>query len=144
MSSNRLVKHVPDCHQHPSVHSHQGCPTLAVLFTCVSCSGPMVVIKQMVSRIWTTDKVTFADRISCSYFFFRFIYSAFLTVICLVCPAIVIWLDPWQWSWAPMMFLVRFHAMLLAVVTRVVKGACCMPCTSEPVCSIRQSLRMQL
>ncbi|WIA17795.1 hypothetical protein OEZ85_009307 [Tetradesmus obliquus] len=69
-------------------------------------SGPMVVIKQLVTRIWTTDAVTFWDRISCSYFFFRFIYSAFLTVICLVCPAIVIWLDPWSWTWAPMAFLI--------------------------------------
>jgi hypothetical protein len=38
----------------------------------------------------------------------RFIYSAFLTVICLLCPAIIIWLDPWTWGlWRPeMVFLV--------------------------------------
>lgn len=38
----------------------------------------------------------------------RFLYSAFLTVICLLCPAIIIWLDPWTWGlWRPeMMFLV--------------------------------------
>lgn len=35
------------------------------------CSGPMVVLKQMLSHIWTTDKVNFLDRLSCSYFFFR-------------------------------------------------------------------------
>lgn len=42
----------------------------------------------------------------------RFIYSAFLTVICLLCPAIIIWLDPWTWGlWRPeMMFLVSCTA----------------------------------
>lgn len=37
----------------------------------------------------------------------RFFYSAFLTVVCLLCPAVVIWLDPWRWSWANILFLVR-------------------------------------
>lgn len=53
---------------------------------------------------------------------FRFIYSAFLTVICLLCPAIIIWLDPWTWRlWGPeMMFLVRHgtsHGPQIAVVS---------------------------
>lgn len=38
----------------------------------------------------------------------RFIYSAFLTLITLLCPAVIIWLDPWKWElWhPPMLFLV--------------------------------------
>lgn len=34
-------------------------------------SGPMVVIKSLVRRIWTTDMVGFWDRLSCTYFFLR-------------------------------------------------------------------------
>lgn len=34
-------------------------------------SGPMVVIKSLVRRIWTTDRVGFIDRLSCTYFFLR-------------------------------------------------------------------------
>lgn len=39
----------------------------------------------------------------------RFLYSAFLTIICLLCPATIIWLDPFHLkaAWSPaMMFLV--------------------------------------
>lgn len=40
----------------------------------------------------------------------RFIYSAFLTVICLLCPAIIIWLDPWTWGlWQPEMIFLVSH-----------------------------------
>jgi hypothetical protein len=38
-------------------------------------SGPMVVLKQMLATIWTTDKVNFFDRLSCSYFFFRYLFG---------------------------------------------------------------------
>lgn len=34
-------------------------------------SGPMVVIKSLIRRIWTTDRVGFIDRLSCTYFFLR-------------------------------------------------------------------------
>jgi beta-mannan synthase len=34
-------------------------------------SGPMVVIKSLIQCIWTTDRVGFLDRLSCTYFFFR-------------------------------------------------------------------------
>jgi hypothetical protein len=34
-------------------------------------SGPMVVVKQMISSIWSAKSVWFMDRISCTYFFFR-------------------------------------------------------------------------
>lgn len=33
-------------------------------------------------------------------------YSAFLTVVCLACPAVIIWLDPWRWEWPNIAFLV--------------------------------------
>eukprot|EP00775_Hariotina_reticulata_P008524 gene8524-8706_t len=79
-------------------------------------SGPMVVVKQLIRRIWTTTAVTLLDRISCSYFFFRFIYSAFLTIICLLCPAVVVWLDPWQWGWAPTLFLVSGNMTALSFI----------------------------
>jgi hypothetical protein len=51
---------------------------------------------------------------------FRFIYSAFLTVTCLLCPAIIIWLDPWTWQlWGPeMMFLVRHDTAQYSTVQR--------------------------
>jgi hypothetical protein len=32
---------------------------------------PSYLFNLQVSRIWSTDQVTFWDRISCSYFFFR-------------------------------------------------------------------------
>lgn len=34
-------------------------------------SGPMVVVKSLIRRIWTTDRVSFMDRLSCTYFFLR-------------------------------------------------------------------------
>jgi beta-mannan synthase len=34
-------------------------------------SGPMTVIKQLIACIWSTKLVTWRDRISCTYFFFR-------------------------------------------------------------------------
>jgi hypothetical protein len=34
-------------------------------------SGPMVVIKGLLGRIWSTDRVGLLDRLSCTYFFFR-------------------------------------------------------------------------
>lgn len=43
----------------------------------------------------------------------RFIYTAFLTVICLMCPAIVIWLDPWKWEWPNYAFLISGNASAL-------------------------------
>lgn len=46
----------------------------------------------------------------------RFIYSAFLTVVCLACPAIVIWLDPWQWKWPNMAFLISGNTASLVFV----------------------------
>jgi beta-mannan synthase len=76
-------------------------------------SGPMVVLKEMLSTVWTTDKVNLGDRLSCSYFFFRFIYSAFLTVVCVGCPAVVIWLDPWKWDWPNLLFLVSGNTSAL-------------------------------
>ena len=69
-------------------------------------SGPMVVLKAMLRRVWATDAVGLGDRLSCTYFFFRFIYSAWLTIISLMCPVIVIWLDPWEWKPAPLFFLI--------------------------------------
>ncbi|KAI8476260.1 MAG: nucleotide-diphospho-sugar transferase [Monoraphidium minutum] len=73
-------------------------------------SGPMVVLKKELRTIWATDKVNIADRLSCSYFFFRFLYTAALTIVCLLCPAIVIWLDPWVWAWPNAAFLVSGNA----------------------------------
>jgi hypothetical protein len=121
----------------------------------------MVVLKSMLAAIWTAERVTFVDRLSCTYFFFRwvggprgwgpaagaslpaaltpprllsppntnpvstpipplapakpprFIYTAFLTVICLACPAVVIWLDPWEWSWPNIVFLVSGNTSAL-------------------------------
>jgi hypothetical protein len=41
-------------------------------------------------------------------------------VTCLLCPAIIIWLDPWTWQlWGPeMMFLVRHDTAQYSTVQR--------------------------
>jgi hypothetical protein len=38
-------------------------------------SGPMVVIKGLLGRIWSTDRVGLMDRLSCTYFFFRCVHN---------------------------------------------------------------------
>jgi len=43
----------------------------------------------------------------------RFIYSAFLTIVCLACPAVVIWLDPWRWQWPNLAFLISGNTSAL-------------------------------
>ena len=34
-------------------------------------SGPMVLLRGMLRDIWTSGAVTLLDKLSCSYFFFR-------------------------------------------------------------------------
>ena len=46
----------------------------------------------------------------------RFIYTAFLTLVCLACPAVVIWLDPWTWSWPNYLFLASGNTSALVFV----------------------------
>lgn len=43
-----------------------------------------------------------------------FIYSAFLTAVCLACPAVIIWLDPWRWEWPNALFLASGNTAALA------------------------------
>jgi beta-mannan synthase len=50
-------------------------------------SGPMVVVKSLLRRIWTTDRVGLIDRISCTYFFIRWVtvmgcYMGATAVLC--------------------------------------------------------------
>ena len=46
----------------------------------------------------------------------RFVYSAFLTAVCLACPAVIIWLDPWRWEWPNALFLASGNAAALSFV----------------------------
>lgn len=79
-------------------------------------AGPMQVLRQLIGRVWTAAGVRLPDRLSCTYFFFRFLYSGFLTVVCLLCPAVVLWLDPWEWGGAEIAFLVAGNASAAVMV----------------------------
>jgi hypothetical protein len=79
-------------------------------------AGPMQVLKQLIGRVWTSRGVKLRDRLSCTYFFFRFLYSGFLTVVCLLCPAVVLWLDPWEWAAPQIAFLVAGNASAVVLV----------------------------
>jgi beta-mannan synthase len=83
-------------------------------------SGPAVVLRKIFNNIWFSQAVSFTDRLSCTYFFIRYIFSTFVTGITLFIPMIHIFLETWHWDgWAEQWFFISGNclALLFAVYT---------------------------
>jgi hypothetical protein len=77
-------------------------------------SGPMQIVRKSMVNIFKSRDISFIDKLNCYWFFARYSLFAIVTFAALLAPPIVLWLDPWVWSWYTIWFVVS--ANIAAVV----------------------------
>ncbi|GAX75300.1 hypothetical protein CEUSTIGMA_g2745.t1 [Chlamydomonas eustigma] len=75
-------------------------------------SGPMQILVKCFMLIWKSTKISFLRKLNCYWFFMRYVVFALITLGVLSVPPVVLWVDPWDWRWPQIYFLVAINFAL--------------------------------
>jgi beta-mannan synthase len=66
----------------------------------------MQIVRKSMVNIFKSKDIGFFAKINCYWFFARYSLFAIVTFAALLAPPIVLWLDPWVWTWYTIWFIV--------------------------------------
>jgi hypothetical protein len=64
-------------------------------------------------RRHTHREIGFLSKLNCYWFFCRYFVFAIVTIVALLASPIILWLDPWVWSFATIYFLVSANVAVV-------------------------------
>jgi hypothetical protein len=64
-------------------------------------------VRKSFANIFFCKDIGFFSKLNCYWFFCRYFVFALVTLVALLAPPIILWLDPWVWGFPTIFFLVR-------------------------------------